>query len=110
MLVHTGWDRYRGSERYGTDHPFPTAVAADWLAEQQIALADINSAADRRVPAREPGAGQITESDVEPGQPCDRIAEYLLSFGLRPLASRRAHISQICRVSGRTHRTTSWPA
>ena len=78
MLVHTGWDRYRGSERYGTDHPFPTAVAADWLAEQQIALAGINSAADRRVPAREPGAGQITESDVEPGQPCDRIAEYAL--------------------------------
>ena len=51
MLVHTGWDRYRGSERYGTDHPFPTAVAADWLAEQQIALAGINSAADRRAPA-----------------------------------------------------------
>jgi kynurenine formamidase len=76
VLVHTGRDRYRGSERYGTDHPFPTAVAADWLAEQQIALADINSAADRRVPAREPGAGQITESDVEPGQPCDRIADF----------------------------------
>jgi hypothetical protein len=90
VLVHTGWDRYRGSERYGTDHPFPTAVAADWLAEQQIALAGINSAADRRVPAREPGAGQITESDVEPGQPCDRIAEYSLLIGAGgPVSSER---------------------
>jgi hypothetical protein len=25
--------------------------------------------------ARVPGAGLITESDAEPGQPCDRIAE-----------------------------------
>jgi kynurenine formamidase len=30
VLVHTGWDRYWGSERYGAGHPFLTAAAADW--------------------------------------------------------------------------------
>ena len=43
VLVHTGWDRYWGSDRYGTEHPFLTAAAAGWLVEQQAALAGIDS-------------------------------------------------------------------
>ena len=43
VLVHTGWDRYWGSDRYGAGHPFLTAAAAGWLVEQQAALAGIDS-------------------------------------------------------------------
>jgi len=43
VLVHTGWDRYWGTERYGTGNPFLTAAAADWLVEQQAALVGIDS-------------------------------------------------------------------
>jgi len=43
VLVHTGWDRYWGSERYGIGSPFLTAAAADWLVEQQAALVGIDS-------------------------------------------------------------------
>ncbi len=43
VLVHTGWDRYWGTERYGTGNPFLTAAAADWLVEQQSGLVGIDS-------------------------------------------------------------------
>src|SRR5690348_16549217 len=31
VLVHTGWDRYWRTERYGTGHPFLTRAAADFV-------------------------------------------------------------------------------
>jgi kynurenine formamidase len=43
VLVHTGWDRYWGTERYGTGNPFLTAAAADWLVERQAGLVGIDS-------------------------------------------------------------------
>jgi kynurenine formamidase len=43
VLVHTGWDRHWGTERYGTGNPFLTAAAADWLVEQQAGLVGIDS-------------------------------------------------------------------
>jgi arylformamidase len=43
VLVHTGWDRHWATERYGTDNPFLTAAAADWLVEQQAGLVGIDS-------------------------------------------------------------------
>ena len=43
VLVHTGWDRYWATERYGTGSPFLTAAAADWLVEQQAGLVGIDS-------------------------------------------------------------------
>jgi arylformamidase len=43
VLVHTGWDRHWTTERYGTDNPFLTAAAADWLVEQQAGLVGIDS-------------------------------------------------------------------
>ena len=48
----------------------------------------------RRAGAREPGAGLITESDVEPEWPCGQIAEYLRLFVPRrsaPCRHRTAH-------------------
>lgn len=43
VLIHTGWDRHWGTERYGTGHPFLTRGAASWLAEQGAALVGIDS-------------------------------------------------------------------
>lgn len=43
VLVHTGWDRHWRTERYGKDHPFLTAAAADWLIENGAVLVGIDS-------------------------------------------------------------------
>jgi arylformamidase len=43
VLVHTGWDRHWRTERYGENHPFLTAAAADWLIENGAALVGIDS-------------------------------------------------------------------
>jgi kynurenine formamidase len=43
VLVHTGWDRHWRTDRYGVEHPFLTAAAADWLAENGAALVGIDS-------------------------------------------------------------------
>jgi kynurenine formamidase len=43
VLVHTGWSRHWGSERYGSGHPFLTGEAAAWLVEQGAALVGIDS-------------------------------------------------------------------
>jgi len=43
VLIHTGWDRHFGTDRYGTGHPYLTADAAAWLAEQGAALVGIDS-------------------------------------------------------------------
>jgi arylformamidase len=54
VLVHTGWDRHWRTDRYGTDHSFLTAAAAEWLIEQGAALVgiDSNNIDDTRVRAR----------------------------------------------------------
>ena len=43
MLIHTGWDRHWRTEAYATDHPFLTAAAAQWLADNGAALVGIDS-------------------------------------------------------------------
>lgn len=43
VLIHTGWDRFWGTEQYGRGHPYLTADAAVWLAEQGAALVGIDS-------------------------------------------------------------------
>jgi kynurenine formamidase len=43
VLVHTGWDRQWRTERYGKEHPFLTAEAADWLIAHGAALVGIDS-------------------------------------------------------------------
>jgi kynurenine formamidase len=54
VLVHTGWDRMWRTERYGKDHPFLTAQAADWLVANGAALVgiDCNNIDDTRVRTR----------------------------------------------------------
>ena len=43
VLIHTGWDRHWDTEQYGSGHPYLTADAAAWLAEQHAALVGIDS-------------------------------------------------------------------
>ncbi|WP_223199104.1 cyclase family protein [Solihabitans fulvus] len=43
VLVHTGWDRFWGTEQYFTGHPYLTADAAAWLVEQGAALVGMDS-------------------------------------------------------------------
>jgi arylformamidase len=43
VLVHTGWDRHWRTDNYFGEHPFLTAAAADWLAENGAALVGIDS-------------------------------------------------------------------
>jgi len=43
VLIHTGWDRNWGTERYASGYPYLTADAAAWLAEQQPAVVGIDS-------------------------------------------------------------------
>jgi len=54
VLVHTGWDRHWRTDRYGKDHSFLTAAAADWLVEHGAALVgiDSNNIDDTRVRTR----------------------------------------------------------
>lgn len=43
VLVHSGWDRHWRSDAYSADHPFLTADAAEWLAENGAVLVGIDS-------------------------------------------------------------------
>jgi kynurenine formamidase len=43
VLVHTGWDRHWRRDSYFGEHPYLTAAAADWLAENDAALVGIDS-------------------------------------------------------------------
>ena len=54
VLVHTGWDRHWQTDRYGEDHPFLTADAADLLAQNGVILVgiDSNNIDDTRARAR----------------------------------------------------------
>jgi kynurenine formamidase len=43
VLIQTGWDRYWGSENYGTGNPYLSPAAAESLVERQAALVGIDS-------------------------------------------------------------------
>jgi arylformamidase len=43
VLLHTGWDRHWGSERYGRDAPYLSASGARWLVTHGARLVGIDS-------------------------------------------------------------------
>ena len=43
VLIHTGWDRNWRTDAYFGEHPYLTAEAADWLAEQKVVVIGIDS-------------------------------------------------------------------
>jgi len=83
VLIHTGWDRHWRSDRYGVDHSFLTAAAADWLIEQGAALVgiDSNNIDDTRVRAR-PVHTKLLGADIP-------ICEHMTGLGRLPDAGFR---------------------
>ena len=43
VLLHTGWDRHWGTDRYGRDTPYLTRDAAQWLVDNGARLVGIDS-------------------------------------------------------------------
>jgi arylformamidase len=43
VLVHTGWDRHWGTERYFEEHPYLTGEVAEWLVRAGTVLVGIDS-------------------------------------------------------------------
>lgn len=78
VLVHTGWDRHWRTDRYGQDHPFLTADAADWLIANRAALVgiDSNNIDDTRVRAR-PVHTKLLGADIP-------ICEHMTGLGQLP--------------------------
>ena len=78
VLVHTGWDRHWRTEAYGKDHPFLTAAAADWLAENGAKLVgiDSNNIDDTRVRTR-PVHTRLLAANVP-------ICEHMTNLGSLP--------------------------
>jgi len=78
VLVHTGWDRHWRTDRYGTDHPFLTGDAADWLVENGAVLVgiDSNNIDDTRVRTR-----PVHTKLLAAGIP---ICEHMTSLGSLP--------------------------
>ena len=83
VLVHTGWDRHWRTERYGIDHPFLTAAAAEWLIENGAALVgiDSNNIDDTRLRARPVHTG-LLGADIP-------ICEHMTALGQLPDAGFR---------------------
>lgn len=78
VLVHTGWDRHWRTERYGKDHSFLTAAAAQWLVEHGAALVgiDSNNIDDTRQRAR-PVHTMLLGADIP-------ICEHMTGLGQLP--------------------------
>ncbi|MGW0843175.1 cyclase family protein [Streptomyces sp. NPDC002787] len=43
VLIHTGWARHWGTDRYGHGHPYLTADAVAWLVEQRAVLVGMDT-------------------------------------------------------------------
>ena len=43
VLIHTGWDKYWGSEKYFKGHPYLTREAAEYLRDADVSLVGIDS-------------------------------------------------------------------
>ena len=78
VLIHTGWDRHWRTDRYGSDHPFLTAAAAQWLIDNGAALVgiDSNNIDDTRVPAR-PAHTKLLGADIP-------VCEHMTGLGQLP--------------------------
>ena len=78
VLVHTGWDRHWRTEAYKHGHPFLTAEAAAWLAEQGAALVGIDSYNIDRTDARaRPVHTALLGADIP-------ICEHMTGLGALP--------------------------
>jgi kynurenine formamidase len=78
ILFHTGWDRHWRTDRYGVDHPFLTADAAQWLVQNGAVLVgiDSNNIDDTRVRAR-PVHSRLLAANIP-------ICEHMTNLGSLP--------------------------
>jgi len=78
VLVHTGWDRHWRTDRYGVEHSFLTADAADWLVANGAALVgiDSNNIDDTRLRTR-PVHTRLLGADIP-------ICEHMTGLGSLP--------------------------
>jgi arylformamidase len=78
VLVQTGWDRHWRTDRYGVDHPFLTAGAAEWLVANGAVLVgiDSNNIDDTRLRAR-PVHSKLLAANVP-------ICEHMTGLGSLP--------------------------
>ena len=83
VLVHTGWDRHWRTDRYGVEHSFLTADAADWLVANGATLVgiDSNNIDDTRVRTR-PVHTRLLGADIP-------ICEHMTGLGSLPDAGFR---------------------
>ncbi|WP_328997766.1 cyclase family protein [Kribbella sp. NBC_00709] len=85
VLIHTGWDRHWGTSRYASGHPFLTADAAAWLAEQQPAVVGIDSV---NIDDPEDGTRPAHTALLDAGIP---IVEHLRGLEQLPVYGFRFH-------------------
>ncbi len=85
VLVHTGWDRHWGTPAYGQGHPFLTAQASQWLAEQGAALVGIDSL---NIDDTADGSRPVHSTLLAAGIP---VVEHLTGLGGLPARGFRFH-------------------
>jgi kynurenine formamidase len=79
VLVHTGWDRHWGTDRYLEDHPFLTERAARHLVDEGAILVGIDSLSVADTPG---GGGPVHSILRAAGIP---ICEHLTGLGALPV-------------------------
>jgi kynurenine formamidase len=91
VLVHTGWDRHWGTDRYGQpSHPYLTAAGVAWLVNRRPALVGIDSVNvdDMADPARPAHTGLLAAGIpiVEHLRGLDALPERGFRFHAPPVA------------------------
>jgi kynurenine formamidase len=89
VLIHTGWDRHWGTERYFNGHPHLTAGAAEWLVEQRPALVGIDSL---NIDGTEGGVRPVHTALLAAGIP---IVEHLRGLDQLPPQGFRFHAAPV---------------
>jgi kynurenine formamidase len=96
VLVHTGWDRHFGTEKYGAGgHPYLTGDAVDWLVNRDAALVGIDSV---NIDGTQTGDRPAHTGLLAAGIP---IVEHLTRLGELPRAGFRFHAAPP-RIAGMT--------
>ncbi len=85
VLFHTGWDRHWRTDAYGSDSPFLTREAAEWLVAQGAALVGIDSLnIDDATDGSRPAHTVLLEAGIP-------IVEHLTGLDSLPASGFRLH-------------------
>ena len=85
VLLHTGWDRYWGTEEYGGNAPYLSRSGAQWLADAGPRLVGIDSVnIDDTTDPERPAHSILLSAGV-------LVLEHLTGLGELPIAGVRLH-------------------